>query len=47
MLEGGAIERGQYEWARRRPLGLKAGRLYHTIREPYFFTYVRDELVRH
>ena len=38
MLEGGAIDRAQYEWARRRPLGLKPGRLYKTIREPYFFT---------
>jgi penicillin-binding protein 1A len=27
-------------------LGLEPGRLYKTIREPYFFTYVRDELVR-
>jgi penicillin-binding protein 1A len=46
MAESGAITRPQYEWAVRRPLGLKPGRLYKTIREPYFFTYVRDELVR-
>ena len=28
-----------------RGLGLKAGKLYRTIREPYFFSYVRDELI--
>ncbi len=28
-----------------RGLGLKAGKLYTTIREPYFFSYVRDELI--
>jgi penicillin-binding protein 1A len=46
MLANGAIDREQYEWASSRGLGLKPGRLYKTIREPYFFTYVRDELVR-
>ena len=29
----------------KRPLGLKAGKLYTTIREPYFFSYVRDQLI--
>ena len=28
-----------------RDLRLKAGKLYKTIREPYFFSYVRDELI--
>jgi penicillin-binding protein 1A len=28
-----------------RGLGLKAGKLYTTIREPYFFSYVRDQLI--
>ncbi len=46
MLESGAIDRDQYRWAAARPLGLEPGRLYKTLREPYFFTYVRDELVR-
>jgi penicillin-binding protein 1A len=46
MLGNGAIDPEQYRWAVSRGLGLKPGRLYKTIREPYFFTYVRDELVR-
>ncbi|MDF2749681.1 MAG: glycosyl transferase family 51 [Gaiellaceae bacterium] len=45
MLETGDISRGQYEWALRRGLGLKPGKLYTTIREPYFFSYVRDQLI--
>ena len=35
----------QYDWAVKRELGLKAGKLYTTIREPYFFSYVRDQLI--
>ncbi|HXH87796.1 MAG TPA: PBP1A family penicillin-binding protein [Gaiellaceae bacterium] len=45
MLGTGAIDRAQYDWAIKRGLGLKAGKLYTTIREPYFFSYVRDELI--
>ena len=45
LLETGDITRGQYEWALRRGLGLKPGKLYTTIREPYFFSYVRDQLI--
>ncbi len=45
MLETGAIDRAQYRWAVNRPLGLKAGKLYSTIREPYFFSYVREQLI--
>ncbi|MDX6398264.1 MAG: penicillin-binding protein [Gaiellaceae bacterium] len=45
MLEEGLIRRDQYDWALARPLGLKAGKLYTTIREPYFFSYVRDQLI--
>jgi penicillin-binding protein 1A len=45
MLNEGTIDREQYDWAVERGLGLKAGKLYTTIREPYFFSYVRDELV--
>jgi len=45
MLEERMIGRDAYEWAVKRGLGLKAGRLYKTIREPYFFSYVRDELI--
>ena len=45
MLEEGMIDRAAYDWAVKRGLGLKAGKLYRTIREPYFFSYVRDELI--
>ncbi len=45
MLNEGLIKRDQYDWALERGLGLKAGKLYTTIREPYFFSYVRDQLI--
>jgi penicillin-binding protein 1A len=46
MLETRAITRAQYDRASARDaLGLKAGRLYSEIKEPYFFGYVRDLLV--
>jgi penicillin-binding protein 1A len=44
MLRQGDIDRKEFEWASKRALGLKAGQLYRTIREPYFFSYVRDQL---
>ncbi|RDI74096.1 PBP-1a-fam: IA-type penicillin-binding protein [Gaiella occulta] len=47
MREQGVIDEQQYRWARRaRDLGLRPGRLYKEIREPYFFAYVRDRLIR-
>ena len=47
MLEEGRITRRQYDWAvRSRNLQLRPGKLYREIREPYFFSYVRDELTR-
>jgi penicillin-binding protein 1A len=46
MLANRAITAEQYRWAAsRRSLGLHAGRLYRRIREPYFFSYVRDRLI--
>jgi penicillin-binding protein 1A len=45
MLNEGYIDREQHDWAVSRGLGLKAGKLYTTIREPYFFSYVRDQLI--
>jgi hypothetical protein len=45
MLSHGNIDRAQHDWAVRQPLGLKPGKLYTTIREPYFFGYVRDQLI--
>jgi penicillin-binding protein 1A len=45
MLGNGYITSTQYANAiAERHLNLKAGRLYTRIREPYFFSYVRDEL---
>ena len=40
------ITPAQHRWARRQPIGLRPGRLYEQIREPYFFGYVRDQLVK-
>ena len=46
MRDQGAITEAQYAWANRSRVHLKPGRLYKDIREPYFFGYVRDQLVR-
>jgi penicillin-binding protein 1A len=47
MLSTGAISRRQYRKAvSDHDLHLKPGALYKKIRQPYFFSYVRDELVR-
>jgi penicillin-binding protein 1A len=46
MLENGDINRAQYEEAVSQPLGLRRGAVYEKIRQPYFFNYVYDELVR-
>ena len=47
MLTTGEITRHQYRTAvRHHDLHLKPGGLYKRIRQPYFFSYVRDELVR-
>jgi penicillin-binding protein 1A len=47
MLANRDITPRQYEAAvRSRSLHLKAGRIYTQIRQPYFFTYVIDELER-
>jgi penicillin-binding protein 1A len=44
MVASGYITSSRYERAVREGLQLKAGRRYTKIREPYFFTYVEDEL---
>ncbi len=47
MLQEGTITPKQYASATRsRSPGLHPGNLYEQIREPYFFGYVRDQLVR-
>jgi penicillin-binding protein 1A len=46
MYDNGQITYGQYQAALRdTSLHLKPGGLYTTIRQPYFFSYVRDQLV--
>ena len=46
MLDDGDITPTQYRQASRDAnLHLKPGRLYTQIREPYFFSYVRDQLI--
>jgi penicillin-binding protein 1A len=47
MFRYGGITPAQYRTAvAQRDLGLKPGRLYTRIREPYFFSYVRDQLIQ-
>jgi penicillin-binding protein 1A len=47
MLDEGMIAPAQYRRAvRQRSPRLRPGRLYQQIREPYFFSYVRDQLVK-
>jgi penicillin-binding protein 1A len=46
MLENRDIDQVQYEQSVAKPLGLKRGAVYEKIRQPYFFNYVYDELVR-
>jgi penicillin-binding protein 1A len=45
MLAAGDITRYQYDQGVQTPLRLKAGKIYRKIREPYFFSYVRDRLI--
>lgn len=45
MLETGVITPRQFRLASSAGLGLHPGRLYTEIREPYFFGYVRDQLI--
>jgi penicillin-binding protein 1A len=46
MLSTGVITRRQYRGARRAHMNLKPGRIYKDIQQPYFFTYVTEELQR-
>jgi len=45
MLATGVIQPTAYAWAVHTPLVLRPGGLYSEIKEPPFFSYVRDELV--
>ena len=46
MRDTGAITPREYAITVRRPVRLRRGRLYTTIKEPFFFSYVRDELIK-
>jgi penicillin-binding protein 1A len=45
MVTYGDITPVQYRWALAQKLKLKPGKLYTRIKEPYFFSYVRDQLI--
>jgi penicillin-binding protein 1A len=45
MLSAQDIDRVQYDKAVSAPLRLKRGEIYTEIKEPYFFSYVREELI--
>jgi penicillin-binding protein 1A len=45
MLTANYIDQAHYQEALQSPLGLKAGHIYTKIREPFFFSYVREELI--
>src|SRR6202042_2183901 len=44
MVVDHAITRAQYRWAVKQKLHLKPGVIYTRIRQPYFFSYVIDQL---
>jgi penicillin-binding protein 1A len=46
LLSTDAITREQYDAAVAQPIRLRPGKLYTRIHEPYFFSYVREELLR-
>jgi penicillin-binding protein 1A len=45
MEEQGYIPQAQYDQASQQDLGLERGYKYETIREPYFFDYVQQQLI--
>lgn len=46
MLDNKDINGAQYKQALATPIRLKQGKIYKNIREPYFFSYVTDQLVK-
>ncbi len=44
MRDAGYLKPAAWNWARQQPLDLRPGSLYKTIREPYFFRYVTQQL---
>lgn len=45
MLVAGYLKPAAYDWAVKQPLRLYPGSIYKRIREPYFFSYVDQQLV--
>ena len=45
MLDSGYIDQAAFEKAVSAPLNLKPGQLYTKIREPFFFSFVREQLI--
>ncbi|HEY6029709.1 MAG TPA: transglycosylase domain-containing protein, partial [Gaiellaceae bacterium] len=45
MRNAGYLKPDAWNWARQQPVVLHPGSLYKTIHEPYFFSYVTDQLV--
>jgi penicillin-binding protein 1A len=45
MLANGDVTGVEYEQAVEAPLGLEPGQIYTKIREPFFFSFVRDQLI--
>jgi penicillin-binding protein 1A len=45
MVEQGYISQADYDQASQQDLGLNRGHKYETIREPYFFDYVQQQLI--
>jgi penicillin-binding protein 1A len=45
MLDADYIDEAEYEKALSKPLRLKAGQIYTKIREPFFFSFVREQLI--
>jgi penicillin-binding protein 1A len=46
MVDNGDISRAQYAEAVAEPIRLEPGKMYTSIKEPYFFSYVKDELIK-
>ena len=46
MLDNSDITQAQYAEAVATPIRLKLGKMYTSIKEPYFFSYVKDALVK-
>jgi penicillin-binding protein 1A len=46
MVDNGDVTRAQYTEAVAQPIRLKPGKMYTSIKEPYFFSYVKEQLIK-